>query len=121
MCTLQNFSNTYRFAADEITDQELHGFIAQNNTACFSEIYIADNSETISYFPSFDRNKFCGRICAYTGPQEVKAISVSHRNARLGKPSAQFQVNRRVRSPFKSFQLLPGPLFSLIPAFSITL
>lgn len=78
-------SNTYRFAAGEITDQELHPTIdsPQNDIACFNEIYIADNSET-KLLPGFRPKQVCGRICAYTRPQGVKAISVSHRNARLG-------------------------------------
>lgn len=59
--------------------------------------------------PEIRPKQVCGRICAYNGPQGVKAISVSHRNARTraNRPLGFKQLaNRRAaaaRSPFKSF------------------
>jgi len=69
----------------------------------------------------------CGRICAYTGPQEVKAISVSHRNSGLGqtipRSVSSTVANHRARPPFKSFSYYgtERAADSLTPAFSITL
>jgi len=111
--TPQNFSNTYRFVADEITDKEFHRFTPQNDvvsTKPISQIIVR-----LSYFPEFDQNKFCGRICAYILDRKgLKRFPLVIETPDSGKPSAQFQANHRARSPFKSFQLLPGPRYSLL-------
>lgn len=71
--------------------------------------------------PEIRPKQVCGRICAYSGPQGVKAISLSHRNARLGAnhplslKHSHTPPRRGSIRPFKTFKTVvvpPRPRFS---------
>jgi len=63
----------------------------------------------LSYFLGFDQNKFADGYALILDRKGLKRFPLVIETPDSGKPSfAQFQANRRARSPFKSFQAIAG-------------